>query len=330
LTEGLIEGQAYFVVVTAYNSSNPSDESDYSNEVVGAIFAVATKPPGLESVVDSVTYRTPQTFGWAVGSSHSLSVTSPQAGPEGIRYVYSSWSDGGSQGHTVTASPASLPYIPNFVTQFGWYNLTTAVSPTGGGAVTFVPSSADNWFSSGDSVILTATGNSGYTFSEWSGGASGGTNPVTITMDGNKAVTANFTQDQYDLTVSVSPSGVGSVSRSPEKATYVYGDQVQLTAATIPGYTFSGWSGAASGTTNPVTTTMDGSKAVTANFTQDQYILMVSVSSSGVGAVSRSPEKATYVYGDRVQLTAAAIPGYTFSWWSGDARVGRPARLRSR
>ncbi len=44
----------------------------------------------------------------------------------------------------------------------------------------------------GTQVTITATPDSGYEFSEWSGDASGKTNPITITMDSNKSVTANF------------------------------------------------------------------------------------------------------------------------------------------
>jgi len=41
-------------------------------------------------------------------------------------------------------------------------------------------------------VTLTATPASGYVFSGWSGDLGGSTNPTTITMDGNKIVTATF------------------------------------------------------------------------------------------------------------------------------------------
>jgi hypothetical protein len=41
-------------------------------------------------------------------------------------------------------------------------------------------------------VQLTANSASGYNFSDWSGNASGSANPITVTMDGDKSVTANF------------------------------------------------------------------------------------------------------------------------------------------
>lgn len=48
-------------------------------------------------------------------------------------------------------------------------------------------------YASGTSVQLTATANSGYTFTGWSGDITGTANPVTVTMNSNKTITANFT-----------------------------------------------------------------------------------------------------------------------------------------
>jgi uncharacterized repeat protein (TIGR02543 family) len=58
----------------------------------------------------------------------------------------------------------------------------------------------------------------------------------------------------------------GSVSKSPDLVDYPDGSTVDLTATPDTGYIFSGWSGDASGTNNPLTVTMDASKAITAEF----------------------------------------------------------------
>lgn len=68
----------------------------------------------------------------------------------------------------------------------------------------------------------------------------------------------------YNLSVSISPSGAGSVS--PSGGEYVSGGQVTLTASPTIGYTFGYWSGGASGTTSNITITMDSNKSLTANF----------------------------------------------------------------
>ena len=45
---------------------------------------------------------------------------------------------------------------------------------------------------------MTATPDLGYLFTAWTGDASGSDNPLTITMDGNKAIGATFTKDTAD------------------------------------------------------------------------------------------------------------------------------------
>ncbi|WKD86268.1 hypothetical protein KCTC32516_01634 [Polaribacter huanghezhanensis] len=47
-------------------------------------------------------------------------------------------------------------------------------------------------YNGGDTVQLTATPNSGYEFTFWSGDATGTTNPLTVLMNANKNITANF------------------------------------------------------------------------------------------------------------------------------------------
>ncbi|WP_345162583.1 InlB B-repeat-containing protein, partial [Pontibacter saemangeumensis] len=57
-----------------------------------------------------------------------------------------------------------------------------------------------------------------------------------------------------------------TVSKSPNQSSYAAGTEVTLTAAPAAGYVFSGWTGDASGTANPLKLTMDTNKSVTANF----------------------------------------------------------------
>ncbi|MFO7737460.1 MAG: hypothetical protein R6V46_03235, partial [Desulfatiglandaceae bacterium] len=96
----------------------------------------------------------------------------------------------------------------------------------------------------------------------------GATNPETITMNGDKSVTAVFTQlPPTQHTLSVITSGQGSVT--PSSGTYNEGSNIQLTATPAGGWTFDHWTGDLSGATNPETITMNSDKSVTAMFTQD-------------------------------------------------------------
>jgi len=119
-------------------------------------------------------------------------------------------------------------------------------------------------YNCGTEVTIKAIPESGYRFSEWSGDASGTDNPTTINVDSDKSVTANFIR-QYTLTVSAGTGG--STDPSPGTYTHDSGAKVTVKAIANTGYNFSGWSGDASGTTNPITITMDKDKTVTASFT---------------------------------------------------------------
>jgi len=152
-----------------------------------------------------------------------------------------------------------------------FYTLTVNVSPTGSGSVQVVP--LKNNYVNPEQVTLTAQPGVDYAFIGWSGDASGSTNPLTITMNSNKSITAVFEstappppENIYTLTVTVSPSGSGSVTVNPQKPKYAQNEQVTLTATPASGNTFLNWSGSASGSTNPLTVIMTGNKSITANF----------------------------------------------------------------
>ena len=165
----------------------------------------------------------------------------------------------------------------------------------------------------GTEVILTATGNTGYHFEDWSRDLSGTENPDTLTMDGDKTVTATFAINTYSLIVNVEN---GSVATNPDQASYSHGTSVELTATPATGYHFVDWSGDLAGTENPDTITMDANKIVTANFTINTYTLTVNAEN---GSVTRNPEQASYNHGTSVELTAIPTAGYHFvNWFDGE------------
>jgi hypothetical protein len=148
---------------------------------------VETFPAGLSFTVDGTTYTGAQTFTWTVGSSHTIATTSPQAEAAGMRYAFSSWSDGGAIEHVVTVPSMATTYTANFGTE---YQLTTAVSPTGSG--TAAPASG-GWYAAGSVVNISAAPAAGYAFTFWTGPvASNASTPTTVTMSGPISVTANM------------------------------------------------------------------------------------------------------------------------------------------
>lgn len=75
------------------------------------------------------------------------------------------------------------------------------------------------------------------------------------------------TPTSYTLSTTASPSAGGTITANPSATSYASGTVVTLTATPASGYVFSGWSGAASGTSVSTTVTITSNLAVTASFT---------------------------------------------------------------
>ncbi|HEV8594916.1 MAG TPA: hypothetical protein VGR51_05235, partial [Thermoplasmata archaeon] len=212
---------------------------------------IATAPPGLTVVVDTIPAATPQTNWWPRGSVHTVSATSPQT-QGSTRYVYLSWSDGGAQSHGLTIT-APATYTANFRTEYevavdsSPSNLTLTVDGSPGTA----PQSF--WWAQGSTHAIGAPspqafGLTQYTFSGWS---DSGAQNHTITANAPATYTANFGVE-YQITVATQPTGIEVlVDGTPFPAPYIFwcggGTNHAIDAPTpilIPGSraTFLSWS----------------------------------------------------------------------------------------
>ncbi len=165
----------------------------------------------------------------------------------------------------------------------------------------------------GSIIALSAAPEVGSSFAGWGGDASG-TDPLTLNVTRNLAITGTFTKNEYGLSVSV--VGMGSVSIDPNQATYHYGDIAQLNAVPDIGWSFSGWSGDLTDLSSVVSLTVTGNTVVTATFVREEYQLSINL--VGSGTVNMDPLQATYHYGDIVQLSAIPEAGWSFGAWTGD------------
>jgi hypothetical protein len=158
--------------------------------------------------------------------------------------------------------------------------LTVSKTGTGSGTVTSSPSgincgaACSASYASGTQVTLTAAPSSGSTFSGWSGGGCSGTGACTVTMNAAATVTANFTRQQFTLSVTKEGLGLGTVTSNPAgidcgascSASYPNGTVITLTAH--PGLlsAFDGWSGGGCSGTGTCTITIGSNVTVKARF----------------------------------------------------------------
>ncbi|MBK8050726.1 MAG: Ig-like domain repeat protein [Anaerolineales bacterium] len=96
----------------------------------------------------------------------------------------------------------------------------------------------------------------------------------------NHIITAAFAIDTHTLTVIKTGAGAGAILQEPAGAVFDFGTVVTLTATTVPTSTFTGWSGDATGTTNPLPITIDGDKVITGTFIIHQLPTTTTLQSS--------------------------------------------------
>jgi len=171
---------------------------------------------------------------------------------------------------TPAATPASGFSLDGSTTVTGTYQtqflVTFVASPSGSGSTSPV---GTNIWENAVSLFITATPNTGYTFSSWSSNTQSITFnnadsvSATATIGGPGTLTAAFAPNIYTLTVYT--NGQGSVT--PGNGTYPYDTVVNLTATSADGWTFGGWSNEATGLTTTVN--MSADQTITADFMQN-------------------------------------------------------------
>jgi Divergent InlB B-repeat domain len=220
--------------------------------------------------------------------------------------------------------------------------LTVAKTGSGTGTVTSAPdgiacgATCSQAFEDGTAVTLTATPAAGSRFTGWSGVCSGtGTCKVELTVA--QSATANFAATA-SLTVTKAGSGSGSVTSAPAgitcgvtcSAVYDVGTTVKLTAAAADGSSFTGWSGACSGT-DTCEVSLSAAKTVTATFAlrRNLNLNIDTQTGSGSGRVTSPDGINCDSYcpyggsdGDTTTMTATPNAGSRFGGWSGGGCSG--------
>jgi uncharacterized repeat protein (TIGR01451 family) len=192
---------------------------------------------------------------------------------------------------------------------------TLNVSTVGHGTVERAPSQTT--YVSGTVVRLTANAEPGWYFVTWRGDVTIANNPVSLTMNANKAVTAMFdTTPPPTYTLTVNIIGHGTVMKFPSQTTYISGTLVQLGAVPENGWNFTGWHGDLKGTENPTHTIMTKDKEITATFT---------VACQKVTGASFTYEPPAPYTSERMTFKGHVARGdapITWNWAFGDGQFG--------
>jgi uncharacterized repeat protein (TIGR02543 family) len=165
------------------------------------------------------------------------------------------------------------------------FTLAATANPIEGGTV----SPTNGQYESGDVVSVTATPNAEYVFEKWTGGATGTSNSVSVTMTGNKSVVANFIKKQYPLIIEI--EGEGTVTETVIKqglaTDYNSGTIVELTAVSEGEWTqFESWTGDVTSNENTIQLTIDKPTSVKVTFVEKNLIVNKTVTRVDVAGQS--------------------------------------------
>ncbi|GEM_PF-5587279 len=229
--------------------------------------------------------------------------------------VFVGWSDSVCSG--TGSCTVRMDAVKTVTANFAITQKTLSISKVGNGRV-FTDDNAincgetcSNNFNYGTNVTLKTSADAGYVFNGWN--VCTGSDSCTVTMDGNKHVTATFTAITYPIAITIAPTGSGTVNCTNNPV--AYGGNSICTAVNNSGYTFNGFSDDCVGSTCEFKN-VTSNKAVTANFTLNTYSITATANPTAGGTVNCSPNPV--VYGGMSECTVTTNTGYTFNGFSDD------------
>ncbi len=176
----------------------------------------------------------------------------------------------------------------------------------------------DTTVNHGQATPIIALPDTGYHFTKW---VSKDTNTIlgdtlndttTVTLNyGNDTIQALFTINTY--TLSIETQGNGTVTKTPDKPRYDYGDTVVLRANPGIGSDFTSWSGSLNSTANPLTLIIKEDIALVGSFAINEYSVSVATPVNGTLAPV-GPQ--TILHGDTLTVTATPNALYAFKEWT--------------
>jgi uncharacterized repeat protein (TIGR02543 family) len=199
------------------------------------------------------------------------------------------------------------------------YTISAVANPLAGGTV-----AGTGTYNQGATASLTATANPGYTFVNWteSGVQVSTSAAYSFSVNSNRTLTANFSQNLYTITTGVTPSGTGTASGG---GNFTYGQTATLQAAAANGYSFVKWTenGAQVSTAASYSFSVTSNRNLIANFAVANCVISASANPSGGGSISGT---GTYASGQSIQLIATPNAGYYFvNWTENGAQVSTNA-----
>jgi len=226
-------------------------------------------------------------------------------------YNFINWTEGSTVVSTNASYTFTITANRNLVANFAivFYTVTTSSNPTAGGTT-----SGGATYSSGTSVTVTATPNSGYNFVNWTDGSTiVSTNlSYTFTITSSRSLVANFALTQFTVTTSSNPSAGGTTTGG---GSFNPGQSVTVTATANGGFNFVNWTEGVTvvSTSASYNFTVNSNRDLVANFTAATYTVTLSPNPPAGGTLTGS---GIYSFGEIVTVKATPNSGYQFVSWT--------------
>ncbi|MCY4561728.1 MAG: BspA family leucine-rich repeat surface protein, partial [Flavobacteriaceae bacterium] len=273
----------------------------------------ATKDCSISVAFEKVSYNITTTAGTggtitenqSVKHGESVSITAtPNTG-----YQIESW--GGTCGtFEKTTNPARFNASKSCSISVTFEKVSYTITTTAGtgGTITGNQSAKHE-----ESVSITATPNTGYRISGWTGSCGSftkSTNPTTFTATKDCSISVAFEKVSYTITTNAGTGGSITGDQSAK-----HGESVSITATPYTSYQISGWTGSCgtfSQSTNPATFTATKDCSISVAFEKVSYTITTNAGTGGSITENQSVK-----HGESVSITATPSIGYQISGWTG-------------
>ena len=239
------------------------------------------------------------TFDW----NSSISITATPS----TDYHFSAWTGSGFSNSSEANTTVHMTQDRNITATFLINSYSLTISSDSGGSVS---NSGSHYH--GIQASITATPQTGYSFTGWEGGGIADVNAsaTTVDMTQDRNATATFAIDRHILIVSTESGGTGTGS-----GTFDWNSSAPIQATVNTGYEFTGWTGSGVNDEDALSTTvaMTQDRNATATFAIKSYALTTNASAGGTVSLS-----GTHDHGIQAAITATPQTGYSFTGWSGE------------
>ncbi len=222
---GITSGQQVKIVVTKPQRQPYIQDISVGGSGTTYTITVSANPSNGGTVTGGGTYNQ--------GQSCTVTAT-PASG-----YTFLRWTENGNQVSTNASYTFNVTGNRTLVAQFQaqpqTYTITVSANPSNGGTVT-----GGGTYNQGQSCTVTATANTGYTFTNWTenGTIVSTETSFNFTVTGNRNLVANFELLMIRIAGTVQPEEAATLIGD---GNYAYGDEVTLTLERNEDWAFQNW-----------------------------------------------------------------------------------------